>query len=66
MGIVFVLLEVPLLGTSGNSGCGDRAVLGIWSKKWKVPEALQALKLKYKQEDGDPRATPTVKSVSNE
>lgn len=41
MGIVFCLAEVPW--DSGWSG--DRAVLGIWSGRWRVPEALQAMKI---------------------
>lgn len=55
MGIVFSLAEVSLASGWGS----DRAVLGIWSGRWfRVPEALQAQKINYKQEEEDPRATP--------
>lgn len=58
MGIAFSLAEVSLASGWG----GDRAVLGIWSGRWfRVPEALQAQKIKYKQEEGDPRAGNVVR-----
>jgi len=55
MGIAFSLAEASLASAWG----GDKTVLGIRSGRWfRVPEALQAQKIKYKQEEGDPRATP--------
>lgn len=55
MGIAFSPAKV----SPGSGWGGDRAVVGIWSGRWfRVPEALQAQKTKYKQEEGDPGAAP--------